>query len=158
MDIVFRAAVVYVFLFVFTRALGKRELAEMSAFELIVLVTIGDLVQQGVTQEDFSVTGSILAVSTFGLLSLTLGFVSFKLPRARPVLEGSPVLVVRDGAFLGDVLHLERLTKDEVLEAARDQGIRDLREVEVGILEPDGKFSFIKRDGDQHLQPEKHAG
>jgi uncharacterized membrane protein YcaP (DUF421 family) len=131
-------------------------MAEMSAFELIVLVTIGDLVQQGVTQEDYSVTGAVLAVSTFGLLSLTIGYVSFKHPRTRPVLEGSPVLVVRDGALLGDVLHLERLSRDEVLEAARDQGIRDLGEVEVGILEPDGKFSFIKLDGSQHQPDEKH--
>lgn len=156
MDIVFRAAVVFGFLYVFTRALGKRELAEMSAFELIVLVTIGDLVQQGVTQEDYSVTGAVLAVSTFGLLSLTLGYLSFRLPRARPLLEGSPVLVVRDGELLDDVLKLERLTRDEVLEAARDQGIRDLVDVEVGILEPDGKFSFIKVDGTQHDPDDKH--
>jgi uncharacterized membrane protein YcaP (DUF421 family) len=157
MDIVFRAAIVYFFLFAFTRALGKRELAEMSAFELIVLVTIGDLVQQGVTQEDYSVTGAVLAVSTFGLLSLTIGYITFKRPRTRPLLEGSPVLVVRDGAFLKDVLHLERLSTEEVLEAARDQGIRDVAEVEVGILEPDGKFSFIKSDGEQHQPDSKHA-
>lgn len=158
MDIVFRAAVVYFFLYLFTRALGKRELAEMSAFELIVLVTIGDLVQQGVTQEDFSVTGAVLAVSTFGLLSLTLGYISFKAPRTRPLIEGTPVLVVRDGTVLSEVLHLERLSKQEVLEAARDQGIGDLAQVEVGILEPDGKFSFIKVDDDQHQPDEKHAG
>ena len=68
MEIMVRAAVVYVLLLGLVRALGKRELAEMSAFELLLLVTMGDLVQQGVTQEDMSITGALLAVGTMGLL------------------------------------------------------------------------------------------
>jgi uncharacterized membrane protein YcaP (DUF421 family) len=156
MDVVWRAAAIYAFLFVFTRALGKRELAEMSAFELIVLVTIGDLVQQGVTQEDFSITGAMLAVSTFGFLALVGSYTSFKLPRTRKVLEGEPVVVLHDGRWLDRVLSVERLTRDEVLHAARLQGIADLAEVRLGVLEPDGKFSFVKADPDQHEEPEHH--
>jgi len=157
MDVVWRAAAIYLFLFVFTRALGKRELAEMSAFELIVLVTIGDLVQQGVTQEDFSMTGAVLAVSTFGFLALAGSYISFRFPRTRPALEGTPVVVVHNGAILEDVLRIERLSDDEVLEAARNQGITDLRDVRLGILEPDGKFSFLKHDGEQRPAPAKHG-
>lgn len=156
MDVVWRATVIYVFLFVFTRALGKRELSEMSAFELIVLVTIGDLVQQGVTQEDFSLTGAVLAVSTFGLLSLLWSYVGFRLPRARPVLEGQPVVVFHRGRWLDDVLRVERLHRDEVLEAARTQGIADLAEVRLGVLEPDGRFSFVKAGGDEPVEPPEH--
>ena len=156
MDVVWRAAAIYVFLFLFTRALGKRELAEMSAFELIVLVTIGDLVQQGVTQEDFSITGAVLAVSTFGFLALSGSYVAFRFPRTRPALEGSPVVVVHKGQLLEDVLRVERLSDEEVREEARTQGIADLADVRVGILEPDGKFSFIKADGEQHHAEEKH--
>ncbi|HVE62231.1 MAG TPA: YetF domain-containing protein [Mycobacteriales bacterium] len=155
-DVVWRAAIVYLFLLLFTRALGKRELAEMSAFELIVLVTIGDLVQQGVTQEDFSVTGSVLAVSTFGFLALIGSYVSFRFPRTQPLLEGRPVVVIHDGRLLEDVLHIERLSDDEVKEEARTQGIADLSDVRLGILEPDGKFSFIKNDESQHRADEKH--
>ncbi len=159
MDVVWRAAAVYVFLLLFTRALGKRELAEMSAFELIVLVTIGDLVQQGVTQEDFSVTGSILAVSTFGFLALIGSYSSFRLPKVRTLLEGRPVVVFHDGRWLDDVLKVERLTRDEIREAARNQGIGDLGEVRLGVLEPDGKFSFLKtEESGQHQPAEKHAG
>jgi len=143
MDIVWRAAAVYLFLFLFTRALGKRELVEMSAFEMIVLITIGDLVQQGVTQEDYSVTGAILAVSTFGFLSLVGSYVAFRFKRTRSVLEGRPVLVVHNGRWLDDALKVERVTRDEVLEAARNEGIGDLKDVRVGVLEPDGKFSFV---------------
>ena len=144
MDVVWRAAVVYVFLFLFTRALGKRELVEMSAFEMIVLVTIGDLVQQGVTQEDYSVTGAVLAVSTFGFLSLAGSYAAFKWRRTRPLLEGRPVIVVHEGKWIDRALRVERLTRDEVLEAARNEGIADLEEVRLGVLEPDGKFSFVR--------------
>jgi uncharacterized membrane protein YcaP (DUF421 family) len=150
MDVVFRAAAIYAFLFLFTRALGKRELSQMSAFELLVLVTMGDLVQQGVTQEDFSVTGSLLAVSTFGFLSLLLGYLSFRFNRLTPVLEGRPVLMIRDGTVLEEPMRIERLNRDEILEAARNQGIADLKDVEIGILEPDGKFSFVLVDRHQH--------
>ena len=156
MDVVWRAAAIYLFLFVFTRALGKRELAEMSAFELIVLVTIGDLVQQGVTQEDFSMTGAVLAVSTFGFLALISSYISFRFPRTQPVLEGRPVVVVHQGKLLEDVLRIERLSDDEVKEEARTQGIADLADVRLGVLEPDGKFSFIKDDESQHHADEKH--
>ncbi|HEU0130244.1 MAG TPA: YetF domain-containing protein [Mycobacteriales bacterium] len=158
MDVVWRATVVYAFLFLFTRALGKRELAEMSAFELLVLVTIGDLVQQGVTQEDFSVTGSVLAVSTFGFLALIGSYVSFRLPRTRPVLEGRPVVVFHRGQWLDEVLKVERMTRAEVREAARKQGIADLAGVSIGVLEPDGRFSFVTGDGEQHEPDEKKAG
>ncbi|HEV2890508.1 MAG TPA: YetF domain-containing protein [Frankiaceae bacterium] len=144
MDVVWRATAVYAFLFLFTRALGKRELVEMSAFEMVVLVTMGDLVQQGVTQEDFSVTGAVLAVSTFGFLALAGSYVAFRFRAARHVLEGRPVVVVHQGKVLDEALRVERVSRDEVLEAARNEGIGDLADVRVGVLEPDGKFSFVR--------------
>lgn len=156
MDTVVRSAVIFTFLYLFTRALGKRELAEMSAFELIVLVTLGDLVQQGVTQEDYSMTGAVLAVSTFGFLSIAMSYVVFRWRSTQTLLEDAPVLVVRDGRLLDEPMKLERLTEDEVMEAARGQGIRDIAEVSYGVLEADGKFSFVKTDGSQHEEMSKH--
>lgn len=156
MDVVWRAVTIYVFLLLFTRALGKRELAEMSAFELLVLVTIGDLVQQGVTQEDFSTTGAMLAVSTFGFLALIGSYVGFRFPRTAPVIEGRPVVVFHRGEWLDEVLKVERLNREEILEAARNQGIPDLANVTLGVLEPDGKFSFLS-DERNHEPPEKKA-
>jgi uncharacterized membrane protein YcaP (DUF421 family) len=158
MDVVWRAVAIYAFLLLFTRALGKRELAEMSAFELLVLVTIGDLVQQGVTQEDFSMTGAVLAVSTFGFLALVGSYVGFRFPKAAPVLEGRPVVVFHQGTWLDDVLRVERLNRYEVLEAARNQGIPDLAAVRLGVLEPDGRFSFLKEDAEQREPDKKKAG
>ena len=147
MEILVRATVLFFFVWGVTRALGKRELAEMTAFELVLLVTFGDLIQQGVTQEDMSITGAMLAVGTIAFWILIFSYVTFKLPQSRPVLEGLPVVVVRDGRFLDDVMKVERLSAEEVTEAAREQGIDDLNDVRLAVLEPDGKFSFITRDG-----------
>jgi len=161
LELIVRATCLYFFLWLVARGTGKRELSEMSAFELILLVTMGDLIQQGVTQEDMSIIGAFLAVGTFAFWILVFGYVSWKFPRTRPMIEGVPVVVVRDGRPLEEVLELERLTIDEVCEAARNQGLADLAQVKIAVLEPDGKFSFIK-DGDGRDaptgSPEKHAG
>lgn len=143
MEIVLRATVVYFFLLLLMRSMGRRELSELSAFELIVLITIGDLVQQGVTQEDMSLTGAMLAGTTLAVWALLFSYMTFRWRRTRPVLEGVPVIVVRDGKILKDMLDFERVTEDELREAARRNGIADMADVRYGILEPDGKFSFI---------------
>ena len=154
MEVVFRAAVVFFFLWGITRVVGKRELGQMSAFELVLLVTMGDLVQQGVTQEDYSVTGSMLAVGTFALLIVFFAYVSWRFPRSREHLEGLPVVVVLDGRLREDVMRYERLSDTELHTAMREQGVDDVRDVRVGILEPDGNFSFFT-SGDDSQQPDK---
>jgi uncharacterized membrane protein YcaP (DUF421 family) len=144
-EIVLRAAVIFVFLWFVTRIVGKRALGEMNAFELLLLVTMGDLVQQGITQEDYSVTGAVLAVGTFALLSVALSYASWRWQRSRDLIEGAPVVVVREGKMLSDVMRHERLPSDELLEAMREKGIRDLTDVEIGVLEPNGAYSFFRR-------------
>lgn len=159
MEMVLRATAIYFFLWALTRGLGKRELAEMSAFELLLLVTVGDLIQQGVTQEDMSVTGAMLAVGTIGIWILIFSWIGFRWRRARQVIEGVPVVIVRDGRPVEDAMRLERVTIDELLEAARNQGIANLRDVNLTILEPDGRFSFLKQDGsggDHQQATERH--
>lgn len=160
MEIVVRAAVMFVFLIVLTRAVGKKELTQLTAFELILMVTIGDLVQQGVTQEDQSLAGAFLAVSTIAVLIVALSYVEFRWHGTRRAIRGIPVVVVRNGEVVEPVLRLERLNIEELLEGAREQGIGDLAEVKLAVLEPDGSFSFIKADGgsdDGQGQPDKPA-
>jgi uncharacterized membrane protein YcaP (DUF421 family) len=155
MEIIVRTSAIYVFLWLLTRALGKRELGEMTAFELLLLVTMGDLIQQGVTQEDMSVTGAMLAVGTLGIWILIASWAAFRWKGMRRLLEGTPVVVVRHGKPLLPALRVERVSLEEVLEAARTQGISNLRDVDLAILEPDGRFSFIT--GDKQAQaPERH--
>lgn len=127
------------------RGLGKRELSELSPFELVVLVTMGDLVQQGVTQDDTSITGAILSAGTMGLLAFGLSYFSFKSPRASRLLEGIPVVVIRDGVLLEQVVRIERLSDEDVMEGLREHGISDMSDIALGILETDGGFSFIKQ-------------
>jgi uncharacterized membrane protein YcaP (DUF421 family) len=146
MEVVVRATVIFFFLFVIVRVLGRRQLSEMSAFELLVLVTMGDLVQQGVTQEDMSVTGAVLAVGTFAIWSLLFAAITYRWRKAEGLVSGVPVLIIKDGKLIEDALDVERIPYDEVLEAARQQGIGDLAQVHVGIVEADGQFSFIRAD------------
>ena len=155
MEIILRATALFLFVWVLMRVMGKRELAELTAFELVLLISIGDLIQQGVTQEDMSITGAFLAVGTIGMWILVFSYASFRWKSTRSVIEGFPVVVVRDGELLEEMLRIERLTRDEMFDAMREQGIDDLDEVRIGILEADGKFSFIT--GKRHAQPDRRA-
>ena len=158
MEVVVRATIMFFFILLLTRAMAKKELSQLTALELILLITIGDLVQQGVTQEDQSITGTMLAASTIGLLIVILSFVGFRWPFARRTVRGIPVIVVRNGRPIDEMLRVERLTLEDVLEGAREQGIGDLRQVRLGVLEPDGKFSFIQfeQGSDTQSQPDEH--
>jgi uncharacterized membrane protein YcaP (DUF421 family) len=157
MEIVIRASILYLLIWVLIRAMGKRELSEMSAFELVLLVTIGDLVQQGVTQEDYSITGAFLAIGTLGFWILVWSYVAFRFKGTRGVIEGKPVVVVHDGKVQHEALRIERVTLDELLDAAREQGIADLRRVKFGVLEAGGKFSFLTEGGRSRGRRESSA-
>jgi uncharacterized membrane protein YcaP (DUF421 family) len=145
MDIVLRATVIFLALYLLVRLMGKRELGQMTPFELIVLVVIGDLIQQGVTQNDFSLTGAIIAISTIAFLALLMSWASYLWPWAERLLEGEPRVIVRDGEVLTSNLRRNRLTVSEIESEMRLAGISELGEVAWAILEPRGKISFIKR-------------
>lgn len=145
MDIVIRAAVMFVFLAVITRMIGRRELGEMEPTDLILLVVLGDLTQQAITQSDTSLTGAALAIGTMALLTVAASYVSFRFRRARPVLEGVPVVLISDGELLKRNLHRERITIDELAAQARLQQIARLSDVRWAILETSGQISFIPR-------------
>src|SRR6059058_2033406 len=100
MDLVLRAVFVFFLILVITRAVGRRELSSMEPFDLILLVVIGDLVQQGVTQSDNSVTGAVTVISTMAVLTVLTAYLSFRLKRLRPLLEGDPIIVIADGRVL----------------------------------------------------------
>src|SRR5205085_2409387 len=146
MQIIVRASVMFLFLWGALRLMGRKELAQLSAFELLLLVVMGDLIQQGVTQQDNSVTAAVLAVSTFILWMLAFSYGSYRSKKVQSLLEGQPVILVRDGRVLQKMLEYERLTVDELKDAAREQGIADLRQVSLGVIESDGKFSFVRFD------------
>lgn len=146
MEIVIRATAMFWFLWLVVRGTGKRSLAELTPLDLLLIVVIGDLVQQGVTQEDMSVTGAIVAVSVFVIWTFIADALARRSRRSARVLAGEPVIVLRSGTPLQDRMTQERITVDDLKEAARMEGIGDLADVEYAILETDGQLSFIKRD------------
>ncbi len=145
MDLVVRAAVAFFFVLLLTRVIGRRELSSMQPFDVIMLVMIGDLVQQGVTQNDFSVTGALLVGSTIALLTVGVSFTSFKFPRLRPALDGEPVIVVEAGKPIERNLRRNRIALEELAAAAREDGIESLDAVKWAVLETNGRISFIPK-------------
>jgi uncharacterized membrane protein YcaP (DUF421 family) len=146
MDIVLRAIVLFAFMVLLTRIIGRRELSSLAPFDLILLIILGDSIQQGLTQDDYSLFGAILAVSTIALLQVLVSYTSFRFPRLRPVLEGDPIVIVQDGKPIEKNLRRERMTVEEVLEEARlTQQISSIDQIQWAVLEPSGNISFIQK-------------
>jgi uncharacterized membrane protein YcaP (DUF421 family) len=155
MEIVFRALFIFFFLWIVTRAVGRSTLGELSTFQLLLYVTMGDLVQQAVTQQDYSVTAAVLGVGTFALLTSIFGFINWRSKRLRPLVHGAPLIVIRDGEPCMESLGAERLAISDLMEAAREQGIRRFSDIELAVLEADGKISFFsKTDSPKSGAPE----
>ena len=147
MDIVARAAVMFFVLYVLLRIMGKRELGQLTPFELVVMIVLGDLIQQAVTHNDFSLTGAVLAVSTFAFLAIAMSWLTYLSPRAEKLLDGEPRVVICNGKLLKENLRRDRMTQSEVESEMRLAGIATMDQVAWAILEPQGKISFIKKDG-----------
>ena len=145
MDLVVRAVVIFFLVLVLTRALGRRELSSMEPFDVILLVVIGDLVQQGITQNDDSVTGTLIVLSTIGLLTVTVSYLAFRVRRLRPLLEGEPLVLVEDGRVIERNLARERITTDDLTAQARMQSLASLEDVRWAVLETSGRISFIPK-------------
>ena len=158
MDIVIRASVMFAVVYLLLRLLGKRELGQMTPFELVALIVIGDLIQQGVTQTDASLTGALLAIATFSFWSLVMSWASYLSPRAERLLEGEPRVLIRDGELLRDNLHGDRMTRTEVESEMRLAGIASMRDVAWAMLETNGKISFIRRDRGDAMSPPADKG
>jgi uncharacterized membrane protein YcaP (DUF421 family) len=147
MDLVLRAIILFGFVYGLTRVIGRRELSSLEPFDLILLIVVGDAIQQGLTQDDYSVTGAILVIGTLALLQVLTSVLSFHFPRLRPILEGEPVIIVEDGKPVEKNLRRERLTIEEIAAQGRIQQIESLDQVKWAVLETSGQISFIKKGG-----------
>jgi len=147
MDLAIRSIVLYAFVFILTRVVGRRELSSLQPFDLILLIVLGASIQQGLTQDDYSVVGALIVVGTIAVLQVATSYVSFRLPFLRPVLDGQPIVVVEDGKPIKRNLHRERLSIEDLMEEARQQQIGSLDEVQWAVLETSGSISFIEKSG-----------
>lgn len=144
MQIIGRATVVFWMIFLLTRGLKRRSLADMAPFEMILLVVLGDIIQQGVMQQDYSVTGAFLSLGAFGFWITMVTYVTWRSKKARRIMEGVPVVLVADGKPIDRALAVEHMPLEEVLEAARQQGVDDLAKIRLAILEVSGRISIIQ--------------
>jgi uncharacterized membrane protein YcaP (DUF421 family) len=147
MDLVLRATVVFFAIFLVTRVIGRRELSTMEPFDLILLVVTGDLMQQAVTQSDYSLTGGLTVLATMALLTVALSYISFKVPKLRPVLDGEPLVLVQDGEIIERNLRRERITVGELLAEARQQQVGSVDQIRFAVLETNGRISIIPASG-----------
>ena len=145
MDLVLRTVFVFLLVMLITRAIGRRELGTLAPFDLILLVVVGDLMQQGITQSDMSFTGAVLATGTFAVLVLAVSYLRFRFRQLQPLLDPQPLIVVQDGDVIETNLRKERMTADELLAEARLQQIASLDEIRWAVLESNGKVSFVKK-------------
>ena len=127
MDLVLRTAFVFFLILLVTRAVGRRELSSMEPFDLILLVVMGDFVQQAVAQSDYSLTGATIVIVTLGLLTVGTAWLSYRFKRLRPALEGEPIVIIADGRLIERNLRAQRMTTEEVAAEARLQRIASAR-------------------------------
>jgi uncharacterized membrane protein YcaP (DUF421 family) len=145
MDIVLRSAFLFGFVFLVVRLMGRRELAKLEPFDLILLIVLGDAVQQGLTQDDYSVTGAVLVVGTIALLQVAIAFLSWRFTPIRRLTKGEPIVLVEDGKPIESNLRRERIRLEELAEKMRSQQIASLDDVAWAVLESGGDISFIEK-------------
>jgi len=146
MDLVLRAIALYIFVLLVMRMVGRRELSSLTPVDLVLLVVLGDAIQQGLTQDDYSVTGAIIVITTIALLQVLTSYITYLSRRAKRVIDGDPIVLIEDGKLIERNLRRQRLRADAVAEEMRMQGIGNFTNVRWGILESNGNFSFIKND------------
>jgi uncharacterized membrane protein YcaP (DUF421 family) len=147
MDAVIRASGVYVFLIVLFRIAGKRSLAEITTFDFVLLLIISEATQQAMLGEDFSVTNCFLIVATLVGLDIALSLVKRRWQKFEALLEGLPLILVKDGELMKDRMYRSRVDEDDILEAARRlQGLARMDQIAYAVLERNGGITVIPKD------------
>lgn len=145
MDLAIRAVVLYVFVVFVLRAVGRRELASLTTVDFVLLIIMGDAIQQGLTQDDYSVTGAVIVVSTFAVMQVGSAYLGYRSRRFREVVEGRPMVLIENGELVDVNLRRQRLTRDDLAEEMRLQQIASFADVRWAILEANGRISFIEQ-------------
>jgi uncharacterized membrane protein YcaP (DUF421 family) len=146
MEAVVRGLIVYGFLLVVFRIAGKRTLSEATAFDLVLLLIISETTQQAMVDNDHSMTNGAILVLTLVAADIGLSLAKQWLPWLDPVIDGTAVILMRDGRVLKDRLNRERVDTNDILEAARLQrGLESLDQIKLAVLERGGDISVVPR-------------
>jgi uncharacterized membrane protein YcaP (DUF421 family) len=141
---VLRSLTVYVFLLVAFRLIGKRQVAQMTPFDLIVLLIISNILQNAMIGPDNSVLGGMIGATTILAANWLVGYVAFSSPRAGRMIEGVPTILVHHGNVIEANMRREDFSREDLLSNLRSQGVFDIKEVRAAILEPSGKLSVLR--------------
>jgi uncharacterized membrane protein YcaP (DUF421 family) len=156
LEIVARAAIVYVAVLVGLRLGGKREIGQMTVFDLVVILLIANAVQNAMTGPDVSVTGGLVAAAVLLTLNYALGAARERVPFLRKAVEGDPTLLVSGGKFIERNLRHEGIDEDLVMMAMREHGVAELKDVKLAVLETDGSVSVVPVDS-KIVRTRKHS-
>ena len=151
-----RTVVVYAALLLGLRLAGKRQLGQMTPFDMVVILLIANAVQNAMVGTDTSVTGGLIAAGVLIVGNYGIALARERVPLLRRAVEGTPTLLINDGKFVGEHLKREGLDEDEVMMAIREHGIADLSEVKLAVLEVDGSISIVPAEATT-LRTRKHA-
>lgn len=155
MEIVVRIALIYLFLIVALRVMGKREFSQMSPFELVTLLLIPEILTDALTMGESGLTVALVGVSTLLALVFLTALAAYRFPRLGRLTEGEPVVIVRHGLLVPSAMHRERVSPEEVVAEMHKAGLERLEQVKWGVLETDGKISFIPREATVTQPPRK---
>lgn len=155
-SIVARTVIVYAALLMGLRLTGKRELGQMTPFDLVLILLIANAVQNAMVGSDTSVTGGLIAAGVLIVGNYSLAQARERLPWVRRVVEGTPTLLINDGKFVREHLRREGLDEDEVLMAIREHGVMDVKDVRMAVLEVDGSISIVPADS-RAMRTRKHV-
>jgi uncharacterized membrane protein YcaP (DUF421 family) len=146
MDAIIRAAVIYLFLLVLFRLAGRRSLAEMTAFDFILLLIIGEATQQALLGDDFSVTNAFLVIASLIGLDIAFAFLKGRFPKLGTLADGMPMVLVENGKPLKARMKRARVDIDDVLQSAREiHGLESLDQIKFAVLEISGGISIIPK-------------
>ncbi|MBA1204129.1 DUF421 domain-containing protein [Pseudomonas capeferrum] len=147
MESIFRAAGMYLALMILFRIAGRRSLADLTTFDFVLLLIIGEATQQALLGEDFSFTNAVLVITTLFVLDIGFSLAKLSSLRLSRLMDGQALVVVEEGRFLHTRMRHSRLTEDDILESARStQGIENVSQIKYAIVERNGTLSFIQRD------------
>jgi uncharacterized membrane protein YcaP (DUF421 family) len=146
LTIALRTLIIYFFVLIGLRLSGKREVGQMTPFDLVLLILLANTVQNAMTGPDTSLTGGIVAALTLLIVNFLVAKLTFSNKQFRHVVEGSPTILVRNGQVLIENVKTEEITNEDIMQALREHGIEEIADVALAVLEIDGSISVLKSD------------
>ena len=146
LKIAFSSAAVYIFIIVAIRLFGKKELAQLSIIDLVFILLISNAVQNAMVGSDSSLTGGLVAASTLFIINYLFKYLLYRFPRLGNVVQGIELMLIYKGQLHEANMNKARITKEELLEAVREHGVSEIREVDLAVLEIDGNISIVSNN------------